>query len=160
MTHRPFLPTHDFYSYIAGMMIILAIVKPLKELYRILNPKIIHRRKSIHRNSFRRHRNIGGMVGNPDLNETPNFEETNDQKKWNSWLRFQASYVGRLVYLGVLVGVVIPLMMGLVINIFVLQRFGPLPIGSSHVFYYIQDWAMGCIYIKVLYNITMILRPH
>lgn len=134
---RKDLPTGDFYSFIVGSMIVavvMAVAFWLKELFDIK----LARKPSI-RNNRR------------------STVEVRDLKTW--WNRIGAQMFRKCikgVYLLLFVGFTLPLLFGISLDLYILWPLSPYK-DANYIIFALQDWAIGCIFLKVAFNIILLL---
>ncbi|KAI8800678.1 hypothetical protein BJ742DRAFT_66466 [Cladochytrium replicatum] len=66
-----------------------------------------------------------------------------------------AIVVAMWVYLIVIVGVVIPMLVGLIFELYVIQPFKGTR-EQTHILFLLQDWALGAVYVKVAHMLVLL----
>ncbi|KAI8915088.1 hypothetical protein BC831DRAFT_168458 [Entophlyctis helioformis] len=182
---RADLPINDIYAYFGGVIFCFIASYPVQLGYSLVKKWTqLSRRNAIRRKrqplgvrdqNRRRGRNaIGGLVGAVDTGVPANMSlatpiagraAERQESLWRRalqdgvwwWTRYgkqQAIRVYKALYLFFWVGCVVPLLFGLMVDIYVLTPFKGHPECTSVVFF-IQDWAMGGILLKIAYNIIL-----
>jgi E3 ubiquitin-protein ligase MARCH6 len=142
------LPTHDLYAYFAGFGILAltgSIVFGIYEKY--VKPSLQRR------NSIRRSRN----ERNPEPQATILEQWTTF---WQRHGRLTALKYFKLAYLVLVVGILCPLLLGLVMDFYFLT---PVHLSSNRVpiIFPIVDWSTGIMFLRIIYNLMMLIpnRP-
>ncbi|RUS31209.1 hypothetical protein BC938DRAFT_478246 [Jimgerdemannia flammicorona] len=67
--------------------------------------------------------------------------------------------MSKLAYLLVAFGVVIPFLLGLLVELYIIMPLKT-PVTEAPVIFFFQDWALGIMYMKIIHRILMMLPPN
>ncbi|KAL5033528.1 hypothetical protein BDV3_000502 [Batrachochytrium dendrobatidis] len=173
-TNRIDLPIHDLHSYLAGVAIINLIALPTMYLYRMIRDTNLFEEFS-----YTRQHHTVPTPNDPNLLDLDNLETSTQSattritKNPNSTAvsrltifyqclvlllkkytpEMQTRHL-RLAHLLACLGIVMPLLVGLVIDIYVMIPFR----GNSksiNVIFFVHDWTSGVIVTRIIYYIIM-----
>ncbi|KAI8909938.1 hypothetical protein DFJ77DRAFT_471383 [Powellomyces hirtus] len=181
------LPVHDMYAYAVGLFLLFMTVYPIIYAWSWV---VTWRRIE--------HRRIGrGRRGRPDvqalapvpligepIEHAPSrpVRRTPWKRAIKRWLRIGARWMtiaSKLLFLGTMFGIVLPLMEGVVFDLYLIQPFKPLvtakaartmaapprrhigidltnPLARTIIQALLQDWALGAVYMKIAWALIMV----
>ncbi|TPX65973.1 hypothetical protein SpCBS45565_g04773 [Spizellomyces sp. 'palustris'] len=176
---RPDLPVHDMYSYALGVFIVLVVTYPMMRL----KAWLMNAQRSMSRAQRRARRstpdvNQAATVAGADV-PVPGPRRIGLRRMLKGWVRWsirRAAVTAKLVFLVVMVGIVCPLLVGLVFDLYLIQPFRPLGTGRASVVdghtaprptggppmtralvqAVLQDWALGAVYMKIAWALVMV----
>jgi hypothetical protein len=150
VSNRPELPTHDFYSLFAGMCIMFLSITAA---FYLLSVSVWSWDKLRRRNAIR----YGDGNRRPRSNSLTVLQQFQIY-----WQRKGRHYIGtffRFLYLLFWIGLVLPLMVGLLFNFYILTpvqgAFGKYPL-----VFVILDWSTGAMTLRIAYQIQMMRPAH
>lgn len=182
-TIRPDLPVHDMYSYAFGLFIVLMVVYPVIRL----STWITHIRRtmsqSIRRTTQGRRTpgeaatQVAGAID--DTAQARAARRTSLRRKVGRGLKYAyrwAATGAKVGFLGLMICLVVPLMVGLVFDLYLIQPFKPLggvrgpnghgsryigldfsnPMTHAILQALLQDWALGAVYVKIAWALVMV----
>jgi hypothetical protein len=138
---RSELPTHDTYSYFAGLSFICCLISLLYKLY-IIQRKCFGLRR---RNAVRRSRNGRGSISSEPIADGTYWERRGKLLLIQSW---------KATYLIFVVGLVLPLLVGLSFNNLIMAPINAI-FNRTPIVFYLLDWSTGAIGLRIFYNMAM-----
>lgn len=147
---RTELPTHDLYSAIAGLAISIFVFKVLNFAYYALGiPDILKRRNAIKR----------PRTGSTVIHERVTTFRERVEQFWQHQAGMRTKLLFKGLYLFLVVGVLIPITAGLLINFYALDSIYD-RMNQRPIVFLLVDWSSGAILCRILYRILRLLPNH
>ncbi|KAJ3022734.1 hypothetical protein HKX48_005361 [Thoreauomyces humboldtii] len=192
---RPDLPVHDMYSYAAGLFLVFVTVYPILQIWRYIS---MWRRSPIR--TIAAPRRLGRGRSDVPLEQARIIAEPIEPQQavpphraarrlpWRRlarrWMRNGARWLvlgSKILFLCAMFGIVLPLMEGVVFDLYLIQPFKPVhirppaldntqhtrlarhtsldltnPLARTIFQALLQDWALGAVYMKIAWALVML----
>ena len=143
LSNRKELPTHDFYSFFAGICVLFISSQIVNLFYRLVKMSL---RRLHRRNAIKRSRNGVRAPVSITLAERCRLF-------WHRKGRYYTLLVARFLYLTMVTGILIPLLVGVVFDIYVVTPIQG-TLGKTPIVFFILDWSTGAMALRIAYNIV------
>ena len=182
---RTDLVVHDFYSYVCGFVIAVAVAYPIYALRRMIKRLTRLGRRNATRQRRRqnnrdvagaiRRGRVGGLVGAPEVEEE---DQTAAEERLDSVseaeqpednasqrvLRYFRRLFRRLSKMSVkafkllylvILAIVLPTIYGLIVDIYIFTQLKGYT-ECTNILFFVQDWCTGVLFMKFAYNIILV----
>jgi hypothetical protein len=147
------LPTHDFYSYFAGLVatyVMYQFVAFVAGFFK--KPPSLSRRNSIRRPSNANPADVDGWVNADE----PFTLGERIRAYYQRNLQLRVVKARNMMYLVIFAGILCPLLIGLTLDFYFLSFFNLL-MNRRQVVFLLLDWSSGAMFLRILYNIFMLM---